>query len=116
MLVTQTALPYILKDVDPDHPKRVEAVLGLQRAVKAVLEAESPHDIENRNELNVLKELVLEALCMFERYAPVSERALCFHYFTHMPDFLHRWGSARNLWSYFGERYTFFARCIHIQL
>jgi len=111
MLVVNSALPYVLRGVDPDHPHRLQSVLQLQQAVRDVLSVESPHDVENRGELNMLKLTLLEALVEFERHSPLAEKALCFHYFSHMPDFIHRWGSARSLWSFFGERYTIWSRC-----
>ena len=104
MLISQTALPYILNGVDPEHPARLQCVLNLQHAVKLILEVESPSDVENRGELKALKELILEAICEYERQTPSACKALCFHTFTHVADFIHRWGSARNLWAYFGER------------
>jgi hypothetical protein len=55
---------------------------------------------------------VIEALVLWERDAPESELAMVFHMLIHMPDAIHRWGSCRNFWAFFNERYFSIRVCL----
>jgi hypothetical protein len=106
--ILQQAIQYLFHDI---IPKKVLAVWNsLILAMNAILSAtadigtdEVPGDQEIEAKRLYLQ--VIEALVLFERDAPETELSMMFHILIHMPDAIHRWGSCRNFWAFFNERY-----------
>ena len=103
-LLVQGAGDYILYNIFPDSPRKVECLMALKNACNLCLSVTSACVSENRDELAKVKLPVIEALCNVERYLPKTELAIILHILLHIPDAIYRWNSARNFWAFFGER------------
>ena len=105
MMLIQQAGDYVLADLYPEHPRFMEAIYSLISACNMCLTTISPHDSENREQMDHVKLKVIEALCKCESVLPKTELAVMFHILIHVPDCIYRWNSVRNFWCFFGERY-----------
>ncbi len=106
MLLSQCG-EYVFADLFPDQPWQMEALLSLCVACTKILTMTSAHDSENREDIDKLKLLVIEALCRIESVIPKTELAVMFHILLHVPDCMYKWNGVRNYWSFFGERFYF---------
>ena len=97
---------YEFHDLFRLHPRRMKALHALTNVLKDLLTITSAYDSENRDEIDALKERLVETMCMCEVELPDTELSVLFHVLIHMPDCIHRWNSARNFWCYFSERST----------
>ena len=104
--VMQGAGDYILAGVCEPGSVREEALYALLSACQGLLETESSADHPNDDALQALQMEVLEALCLCEAALPLVTQPICLHILMHVADGISRWGSVRNFWCFFGERYT----------
>ena len=114
LLIAQSAGAYLFKDV-PTHAGRMalERVLEVIRrcltatgdVYTAAYENEIPHD------LSALRVKAVEALVLVERHMPKTELTIMLHCLAHAAETIHRWGSLRNTWAFWTERYimTFYS-------
>lgn len=102
----QDAGDYILHELYPDHPNRMDTLYSLIAACGACILGTSAHTSDNREQIDRLKLQVIEALCKCEAELPKTEHAVMFHILMHIPDLMYRWNAVRNFWNFFGERYV----------
>jgi len=105
-LIVQSAGDYLLHDIFPDDTPKVECLLALREACNQCVMATAAFDSANRQDIDKVKQTVIEALCEVEALFPKTELAVMFHALVHIPDSIHRWNNVRNFWAFFGERYT----------
>ena len=91
----------------------MEAIYALLDICTKCLMMNSAADSDNRDEMDMLKLSVTEALCKCEAQLPKTELAVMFHVLLHVPDSIYRWNNVRNFWSFFGERSTYYIICRH---
>ena len=96
---------YVLADLFVDSAK-AEAIYSLVAACNTCFALTSCHDSDDRVNMELVKLQVVEALCTCEAVFPRTELAVMLHVLMHVPDAIYRWISARNFWSFFGERYN----------
>ena len=96
---------YILKGLL--LPNQLEALEGVHDAIRACMRAtgENEDDEFAKDQIRALKVMVVRALCVWTREVPRTEWASVLHILGHVPDAVYRWGSGRNYWAFFGERY-----------
>lgn len=104
--VVQSAGDYVLANLFPDYPHRMEAIHALLAVCSKILRATSAVDSNNREDLDALKLEVVVALCHCEAAFPRTEMAVMFHILLHVPDAIYKWNNVRNFWSFFGERFV----------
>ena len=107
MKLVTSGLPYILHGLHPQEPKIYEGIMALRSAFTDLIGMTSEADVEDRGRLDALRMRTIEAVCLFERAAPLVCRALQVHILVHLPNTIHRWNSLKNCWQFFGERYTY---------
>lgn len=114
--IIQDAGDYILHDLFPDNPQRMEALYSLVAVCNACITMTSAYNSDNREQIDRLKLRVIEALCKCEFEYPSTERSIMFHILMHVPDIMYRWNGVRNFWNFFGERccYTCLIVYIHV--
>lgn len=103
---------YVFYELYPDHPGRMEALYRFMEVIRRVALIVSvpdlDEDVDNDPALETLKVDLIDALALCEREFPDTELSVLFHVLIHMPDCIHRWGSARNFWCFWTERYVAF--------
>jgi hypothetical protein len=103
-----------LANIFPSGDRRLEAILALQSVCNRILNTSSQYDVENRHELNCLKNDIVEALCKCESVLPRTDLPVMLHVLLHVPEAIHRWNAVRNYWSFFTERCAgYLIRFIH---
>lgn len=105
MKLVCSGLPYLLHGLHPGNPEIIRAFLGLRKAFVALLELSSTADEENRGGVEAAKMAMIEAICEYEKVAPLVCRSMQVHITTHLAEFVYRWNSLKNMWQFFGERY-----------
>ena len=105
MLLIQQGGDYILADLYPDDPHKMESLYALIAVCNRILTEISPLDSENREEMDQIKLQTIEALSLCEASFPKTELCIMMHILMHVPDCIYRWNSVRNFWCFFGERY-----------
>jgi hypothetical protein len=110
-LLIQSAGDYLLEGI-LDNADNMNCLYALAEVCSLCMSAESAHDSENRAVIDTIKTQLIRALVVVEARFPPTELCSMFHVLMHIPDSIYRWNSARNFWSFFGERYVFI--CVHI--
>jgi hypothetical protein len=115
MVLLSQAGTYVMKDAFV-HEKRNRAVLALLNATTALVQVDSPHDVNNSDILREVKAQLIEAACLMESVLPKTELAPLFHILIHVPDMIYRWNNIRNFWCFFGERYVWVSldTCVYL--
>ena len=104
-LVEHGAMHYLLKDVfDGQQEKAWDGMMDLFGDLLSC--TFSGFDEAATNSMKALKMKTIERLCWFERYFPLTELAPVVHTLLHVPDAVYRWGSVRNFWAFFNERFS----------
>jgi hypothetical protein len=111
----QGAGDYLLAGIFDADSSRQDALYKLLAACSACMATECSVDSPQDDKvLDDLRLQMLEALCLCEAVLPRTEQPVMFHVMMHVPDAIGRWNSARNFWSFFGERCMgYFIRHIH---
>ena len=104
MQVVKYCSEYIFHDLFPPDSVKTEALDAYFASMRALLEATSAHDSDNRDEIDVIKLQCVKALSLLEAVIPKTELSPLLHITIHLPDFIWRWNSVRNFWCFFGER------------
>ena len=95
---------YVFKELM--HHSQFKALQHLFDAMRACLRA-TGDAIENApRETSALKLRVVKALCEWIRESPRTEHPSVLHILLHVPDAIYRWGTPRNYWAFFGERWA----------
>lgn len=118
LVLMHSAGRYLLRDVFPAGSDRSRCILALQEACAMCLSATSSYNSENREEIDRVKQRVIEALCLVEACVPRTELPVMFHLLLHVSDAIYRWNAVRNFWCFFNERsvkffYILFTLCMH---
>ena len=104
MTILQSAGHYVLQGVLGEDTAISRAIAGLLDSCNKCINITSPAESENRSEIDLVKQGMIEALCEIENVIPKTELSIVLHILVHCPDSIYRWGSLRNGWSFFGER------------
>ena len=110
--VAEGAWQYIFHGLYAEAPQQQESLNAFMSCLTAILQAYSHADFPNdppdrsseRTNMIELKNKVVNAMALFDRDFPASEKAIMFHILLHVPDFMYKWGSARNGWCFYSER------------
>jgi hypothetical protein len=117
--VAESAWQYIfygLYDADPGKDEALSALMScmsdlLQAYSHADFPGDAPDRATPRSNMIELKNTVVNAMALFDKEFPQTEKALMFHIILHLPDWIYRWGSVRNGWCFYGERYFYQQQC-----
>lgn len=112
--VAEGAWEYIFHGIFDEVPEKAVGLSGVMSALHDLIYAYSHADFGNdppdrvtlRSNMIELKNTVVNAMAEFDKSFPQSEKAAMFHIILHVPDFVYRWGSVRNGWCFYGERYV----------
>lgn len=110
--VAEGAWQYIFHELYAELPQHQATLSAFMSCLSAILQAYSHADVQNdppdrtseQTNMIELKNKVVDAMALFDRDFPASEKASMFHIILHVPDFIYKWGSARNGWCFYGER------------
>jgi hypothetical protein len=110
--IAEGAWQYIFHGLYNESPNQQESLYEFLSALSAILGACSHADNvdvaldihSTRTDMSKLKKKVVNAMALFDREFPMTEKAGVFHIILHVPDFIYRWGSVRNGWCFYGER------------
>ena len=109
--VDSGALDYILKGLIPEpHIRGVNSLIDcLRLLLRATSDAPSnlEGEADEEEECQIMKQKVIEHLCIVERYLPGTELCSVLHELIHVPDCVFKWNSVRNFWAFFNERYIY---------
>ena len=96
---------YVLHDMlDVGQLKALYALYDVMRACMRAT-GEGQDEATAKEQISQLKVAVIRALCLWVLEAPRTELSTVLHILGHVPDAIYRWGSPRNYWAFFGERY-----------
>lgn len=108
----RTAVPYVFYDVGPQHPRR--AFQEMIEALNLLLDVTADYDPADPDvsaaTCRAARSKVARALYFLERDFPGTELSIAIHELIHVPDFLLRWNSVRNYWSFVVERLVGFMK------
>ena len=105
---------YDLFPTDPEGPKE-EALFAILTCLEKLIHAYSHDEVDDElnqvsamshTDMPALKVETAELLSVFAKGIPKTELSPIFHIILHIPDAIYRWGSVRNFWCFWGERYT----------
>ena len=110
--IAEGAWQYLFWGLYDESPHKQESLYGLMTAIQtligAVSHAENPDialdRLSSRTDMLEIKNAVANGMALFDRDFPATEKAGVFHILLHFPDFIHKWGSVRNGWCFYGER------------
>ena len=110
--IAEGAWQYIFWGLYDDLPHKQESLYALLAALSAIVGScahatnadDAPDTYSTRTDMLKLKDTVANAMALFDRDFPATEKAGVFHIILHVPDFIHKWGSVRNGWCFYGER------------
>lgn len=103
--IMQGAGDYILAGVCEPGSLREAALYALLAACQGLLEIECSADHPNDDSLELLAVEVIEALSLCEAALPSTEQPIILHILMHVTPTISRWGSVRNFWCFFMERF-----------
>ncbi len=102
--LVQTAGDYVLGGLFSHDPRKEKALHSLVAVCNSILQTSSDYKSDNRDQIDKLKVMVVEAIVLCEMVLPKTELPVMLHVLLHVPDCMYRWNSVRNFWSFFGER------------
>ena len=97
-----TLAPYALRDLLP--PTTLSVFFRFCETVSVMTDRRVvlPDDADR------VHQLIVETMCLMERYYPISEQTICFHLLSHVGWYMQRWGSLANIWMFPAERFNGF--------
>jgi hypothetical protein len=109
--IAESAGQYIFHNLYEDTNQN-ETLMALMQCFSDLVQAHShaehpdyvPDMAATRSNMLALKEKIAMAMTLFDEHFPASEKTIVFHIILHVPDWIHRWGSVRNGWCFYGER------------
>ena len=115
LLLAQSAAEYIFADkLSVEHDTVVMKLLHfIRRCLRTygdVIRIEHDDDVIPAD-IGGLRVQIIEALVLAEKYLPRTEMTKMLHCLVHAPDTIYRWGSIRNTWAFWTERYPL--HCIY---